>query len=106
MSEISDGYHTFNELYTHRALLMIALMKSNPEISWVSKEHDDGSMFEGMFIVGMSLPAGDISYHLEGGLFECAVNSGAKLLQKAPAWNGHTSDDVLDILEDFINDQR
>jgi hypothetical protein len=45
--EISDGYHTFGELYDHRAALFIALMLSHPDISWFSDKHDDGSVFDG-----------------------------------------------------------
>lgn len=41
--EISDGYHTFNELYQHRCALFLALMASNPSIS----KHHDGSEWDG-----------------------------------------------------------
>jgi len=36
---VSDGYHSFNELYEHRNLLFINLMRSNPEISWRANNH-------------------------------------------------------------------
>ena len=62
--EISDGYHTFDELYEHRCVLFIALMRSNPGISWRSQQHADGSMDEGWFVAGMELPSGAVTYHL------------------------------------------
>ena len=61
---ISDGYHTFNELYDHRCHLYIALMKTNIEISWRSKKHFDGECYPNWFIAGMNLPSGPITYHL------------------------------------------
>jgi hypothetical protein len=62
--EISDGYHTFGELYQHRAALFIALMKLNPQISWYAQFHDDGSVVPGFFLGGMNLPQGQVSYHI------------------------------------------
>ena len=35
--EISDGHHTFDELYRHRIVLFCALCNLLPEISWKSK---------------------------------------------------------------------
>lgn len=65
--EISDGYHTFGELYDHRRALTAALTKALPWLSWRSKEHheQDAPMFEGgYFIVGVDLPSvGTITYH-------------------------------------------
>ena len=43
--KISDGYHTFDELYAHRCTLFSAVMKSNKHLSWKSFFHDDGSNF-------------------------------------------------------------
>lgn len=35
--EISDGHHTFGELYRHRIILFCTLCNLLPEISWKSK---------------------------------------------------------------------
>lgn len=32
--EISDGYHTFGDLYKQRTLLFCALCNAYPELSW------------------------------------------------------------------------
>ena len=100
--DISDGYHTFDELYDHRCLLFIALMKMNPEISRMSFKHSDDSEFEGWFIAGMRLSSGMVTYHLPDKFHDLAVDAGAKILFRAPEWDGHTSSDVIDRLSKWI----
>jgi hypothetical protein len=88
----SDGYHTFNELYYHRCVLFSVICNRNAEIAWKSKKHHDGSMYDGMFIVGIETPAGQCTYHYDlehWDLFH------VKELEQAPVWDGHTPDDVL-----------
>ena len=60
MGEVSDGYHTFNELYDHRAILFSVICNQNSDIAWKSKLHEDGTMYDGMFIVGMNIPGNKI----------------------------------------------
>ena len=102
--EISDGYHTFGELYAHRSALYIALMMSHPGLAWYSREHDDGvPMYEGMFIAGMELPSGQITYHLD-------MDPWWGMLQSLPivelpcarAWDGHTPAEALRRLREWI----
>lgn len=50
----SDGYHTFNELYHHRAVLFSVIVGNFATRAWKSKLHADGTMYEGMFIVDFS----------------------------------------------------
>jgi hypothetical protein len=95
-SSISDGYHTFGELYKHRTYLFIALMRSHPKLSWRSNNHDDGSSFEGWFLAGMHLPTGDISYHLPNSAWELLDKKGIKISLRGPKFDGHTSKDVID----------
>lgn len=100
---ISDGYHTFDELYRHRTILMLALMQAYPLLAWYSATHDDGTMYEGMFIVGMNLPSGRITYHLEcDPWWEVVSKSRVYELIRAPAYDGHTSDDVIERLTQWI----
>lgn len=100
--EISDGYHTFDELYEHRCTLFLALMKATPELSWISTLHDDGSEFFGWFIAGMNLPTGTVTYHLPDGMWSLACETGAKQIERAPKWDGHTSADVVNRLQQWI----
>jgi len=95
---ISDGYHTFDELYEHRHTLFCALSKKMN--GWKSKFHDDGTMFDGMFIAGIGLPnIGNITYHLPLSMYEMFIG---KELEKAPWWDGHTPNDVVDRLKKFV----
>ena len=101
-----DGYHTWDELYEHRVVLWIALCKSlspniypNPDV-WRSKLHSDGSSFEGWFILGVTNRKKEqMTYHLPNSKWE-ATNF-AKTLDKAPEFDGHTSDDVLERLKNL-----
>lgn len=100
--EVSDGYHTFDELYDHRIELYIALCRKlsqdvgstlRKEI-WRSKLHADGSSFEGWFILGILKEKGEqISYHLP--LIKWDEVSFAETLETAPEWDGHSSAEVL-----------
>ena len=59
-------------------------------------------MFVGMFICGIELPTGMVAYHLPNGFLEAAEATGAKRLEFAPAWDGHTSEDVVERIKGFI----
>ena len=98
---ISDGYHTFDELYSHRTALLSALVRTLPKFAWKSRKHADGTMYDNMFIVGMNFPNGTITYHVEDyepngrsnwDIFPC------KELDRAPKWDGHTPEMVVDRL--------
>ena len=98
--EVSDGYHTFNELYDHRVSLFLALCRHvNPNDTrvWRSKAHhpeDDLDMYEGWFIMGVITNKGEqLSYHLPLSRWE--ETDFAETLDHAPKWDGHTPDDVL-----------
>lgn len=86
--ETSDGYHTFNELYHHRAVLFSVIVKAFPEKAWKARKHHDGTMFDGMFIVGIETPSGQATYHYDVNpywdMFSC------KEVDLAPEWDGHT----------------
>lgn len=92
--ETSDGYHTFNELYHHRAVLFSVIVKTFPEKAWKSRQHSDGSMFDGMFIVGIDTSNGPATYHYDinpyWDMFAC------KELNRAPEWDGHTAADAIE----------
>ena len=86
--DTSDGYHTFNELYHHRAVLFSVIVKAFPDKAWKSKQHNDGTMYDDMFIVGIDTPEGQATYHYDidpyWDMFECQE------LARAPKWDGHT----------------
>lgn len=93
---ISDKYHTFDELYDARSTLFITSlyhMKSNGYKSWKSRSHEDGSMYEGMFIIGVETNSGQCTYHFEDKYWDYAFF--IEELDRAPKFDGHTSADVL-----------
>ena len=83
-------------------MLFLALMKTAPALSWISRTHADGTAYPGWFIAGMHLPTGDVTYHLPDRLFDLAVQTGAPVLPTAPAFDGHTAKDVLARLSEWI----
>ena len=100
--EISDGYHTFDELYLHRHVLFCSLMVSNPGLSWRAEKHSDGTFFKGYFIAGMDLGGKQITYHLPGSFWNMLNGKGLTTYDYAPDFDGHTSDDVIERLTDYF----
>lgn len=101
-NKISDGYHTFGELYDHRIVLFICLCASLVEDNyvhvWRSKKHSDGSEWDGWFIMGIGLDKGkQITYHLP--MTHWDNTKFASTIDRAPEWDGHTSADVLERLK-------
>lgn len=98
-NDVSDGYHTFGELYKHRIALYIALCREYIKHSsyrvWRSKLHSDGVGWDGWFIMGVVLPCGkQISYHLN--ISNWDKTEFCETLDRGLAWDGHTSDDVVE----------
>lgn len=92
---ISDGYHTFDELYHHRAILFSVICNLHPELAWKSKQHDDPNvpMYDGMFICGIETPQGQATYHYDIEPYWDLFN--VKELERAPKYDGHTPEDAI-----------
>lgn len=115
---VSDGYHTFKELYAHRVKLFIALCNTliwaektaewcpwsmfirDEKTVWKSKRHADGSMCgDDWFIAGIwNKVWKTLTYHLPMSEWN---NLQSFELDNAPSWDWHTSDDVLKLLSNF-----
>lgn len=93
IGEVSDGNHTFNELYHHRAVLFSFICNQNPDIAWKSKRHSDGSMHDDMFVVGIATAEGQATYHYYIDKYWDIFK--IKELDKAPEWDGHTPEDAI-----------
>lgn len=93
----SDGFHTFDELYHHRAVLFSFIVTCFPGASWKSRRHHDETMYDGMFIVGIETPYGQATYHYDldpyWDMFRCEE------LDRAPEWDGHTPDQAIERIE-------
>lgn len=92
--KVSDGSHTFEELYYHRMILFAAICNATTN-SWKSKQHEDGSMYDGYFIAGVTTAQGEFSYHYP--IYYWDIFD-AMELEFAPKWDGHTSKDVTRLL--------
>jgi len=109
-NDISDGYHTFNELYDYRmaynALWVNEIHKSG--LSGVYKlhksiKHSDGELCfgGGWFIVSIELPTGQISNHYDmkyWDLFKIPEYEKSIL-----EYDGHTPDDAKNRMFNYLN---
>lgn len=100
IGEFSDGYHTFNELYHHRAILFAVICNQFKKLAWKSKLHSDGTMYDDMFIVGINTPQGPATYHYNinpyWDMFDVIE------LSNAPEWDGHTPDDAIERIYSLV----
>jgi hypothetical protein len=107
----SDGFHTFDELYRHRMLLTAALFNQWGRLVMIggrqlfevhkSRRHSDGEapFGGGWFIVVAQLPTGQISYHYpleHWDLFHVPER------ERAAPWDGHTSEQAADRLQEWL----
>jgi hypothetical protein len=96
IEDLSDGYHSFHELYNQRAILFAAICNQNKDKAWKSLKQHDGTMFDGgYFIVGVETPQGQYTYHYKLDRWDLYD---VKELDFAPEWDGHTADDVSRLL--------
>jgi len=106
MGEVSDGYHTFNELYYYRMLYNAAFFNLLPK-EWVhkSKRHHTGEecFGGGWFIVMANLPTGQISNHYElkdWDLFQVPEK------EFADEWDGHTPQEAAERLHRYLQQEQ
>lgn len=93
--DISDGHHTFGDLYAHRMILFCVICNSYPELSWKSKKHfneETDPMFEGNFIAGIKTPLGDAIYHIKLDYWD---EFNIPEIKNAPVYDGHKSEEDL-----------
>ena len=93
--EVSDGYHTFNELYHHRAVLFATICNKYKDLAWKSLKHDDNTMYDNMFIVGIKTPKGQATYHYDINPYWDTYFKNIKVLPKAPKYDGHTPEEAI-----------
>ena len=92
---LSDGYHTFDELYRHRIMLWILTAKMLQQKDYpVYKFHH----YEGWFCLGAETPCGQISYHIPESQWHLCDFA----IERQPEFDGHTSKDVEERLRKVI----
>lgn len=105
VGQLSDGFHSYDQLYQHRIELFITVCKqqrfnkSDYDRVWFSRKHSDGTEWAGWFILGIGTSKGhQITYHLPVDPYWNRVTAMFEELPQAPEWDGHTSDDVIERL--------
>lgn len=111
IGEVSDGYHTFNELYYYRMLYNAAFLNTlawyqdniNTFNIYKSKRHHTGEecFGGGWFIVMVDLPTGQVSNHYEMKYWDL-FNIPEKEI--ADEWDGHTPQIAAERLMKFIEE--
>jgi hypothetical protein len=104
IGEISDGYHTFNELYHYRALLHAAWINSERFLKQhKSRKHSDGKFcFDAdgeWFVVVIELPTGQFTNHYHSDYWDL-FNIPEQ--ETADEWDGHTSREAAERLEKYL----
>ena len=104
--EISDGYHTFNELYEFREALnaalfnFMAVLPDNPHRVHKSRRHSDGEecFGGGWFVVYAYLNGKQISFH-----YPMKDWNDFKIPEQpfGDTWDGHSAQDALERIQNF-----
>ena len=98
---ISDGWHTFEELYYHRMILFSIILNQNKDIAWKAKKHHDGTMFgDDSFICGIETPEGQYTYHYK---LEDWDKFKVKEFDYAPEYDGHKPKDITRLYLSLIH---
>lgn len=90
--ETSDGYHTFNELYYQRMVLFSIICATFKDKAWKSWKHDDGTMYDDYFIVGVTTPKGDYTCHYHKDHWNVFD---VKEVEFSPKLDGHKPNDII-----------
>jgi len=103
-NEVSDGYHTFGELYAHRCRLFALLMVTFDGNAFKTRRNAEGEEWEGWFIGGMDTPVGQITYHLPAEMWDMLPT--VREIERNAGYDGHTANDVLARLDELIRNQQ
>lgn len=95
IQKMSDGYHTFEELYHHRMMLFSVICNTYKDKAWKSWKHNDNTMYDDYFIAGIDTEEGQYTYHYHKDNWDMF---NVKELEYAPEWDGHKPSDITRLL--------
>ena len=98
-NQLEDNYHTMSELYYHRMLLFVTILKLAKEKGYElykSKLHHDGTKIDDYFIVGVFTPEGQYAYHYN--LKYWNYFNFVDEWDRAPEWDGQQAEDLHRLL--------
>ena len=96
---VSDGYHTFMELYDHRTMLWILVLKHYKDQAFKTRLDDNGSSMDGWFIAGLNTEFGQLTYHIPEIYWDYLD---VQQLDRNASYDGHNSEDVLNRLAALV----
>lgn len=106
-SKISDGDHTFQELYEHRSTLLCLLcnkLAQTEDICYKTTKHSDEENYpmpEGYFLVSIETPFGPITYHVQNKYWDMfQIN----IQDRADTFDGADSNECLERLQAWCNE--
>lgn len=100
--DVSDGYHTFGELYEHRCLLWAWIVSTIGHASgtgFKTRKDSQGNEIDGWFIAGMHRPSGQLTYHLPSSMWFLVD---APEIERNTGYDGHTSADVAQRIRSIL----
>lgn len=103
---ISDGHHTFGELYNRELVLFRLVTSAYPKLSFKSLKHYDEEndpIFNGDFMVGIYTPKGPITYHFKLEYLDSFKH--ISYIPKGPKYDNYTEDEKnerINYLSDMI----
>ena len=97
MGIISDGYHSFDELYYQRMMLtktvaLAAINKFGKYSVYRSKLHSDDTLYKNHFIIAFNTTEGNFAYHYP--MYYWDSFDFLKELPKAEKFDGYTWDEI------------
>lgn len=105
-NDVSDGCHTFGELYDHRTKLFSVICNQNKKIAWKSKLHSDGTIpfyDKNWFIVGLNTKKGQATYHCEIKYWDLFK---VKELAIALTYDGHTPEQAIERILSIVEEKK
>ena len=104
VGDVSDGYHTFSELYDHRCLLWVNFLLLNKANAFITLRDDSGNKIDGWFIAGINTKYGQITYHLPSIYWK--LLSDIKETNTNFDYDGHTPKDTLNRLVSLAKEEN
>jgi hypothetical protein len=95
VGEISDGYHSFSELYEHRHALFGHLLHQYKSCAFKTWRDDKKKKIDGWFIAGVNTLQGQITYHIPGRLWGSPLYNNITEIEFNEYYDQHESCDVL-----------
>ena len=105
VADLSDEYHTMDELYDYRMLYNALAVNAMPASACKSWRHSDGELCfgGGWFVVYLTLPTGQVSNHYKADYWDLFQ---VPEVETAPEYDGHTPQDAADRMRQHLTAPR